>query len=116
MTCSEEDFRRAMAVIEVLLHHSLTLSTTLRKEVGSPIEMRHYFRVLEALETLPVKFRYTDLMDALRLSGVSLSTAKRIRSRLLDMQIIEQEGETYRFKNRKWRVLLKNRGEELGSR
>ena len=64
MTCSEEDFRRAMAVIEVLLHHSLTLSTTLRKEVGSPIEMRHYFRVLEALETLPAKFRYTDLMDA----------------------------------------------------
>ena len=116
MTCSEEDFRRAMAVIEVLLHHSLMLSTTLRKEVGSPMEMRHYFRVLEALETLPVKFRYTDLMDALRSSGVSLSTAKRIRSRLLDMQIIEQEGETYRFKNRKWRVLLKNRGEELGSR
>ena len=116
MTCSEDDFRRSMGVIEVLLHHSLMLSTTLRKEVGSPMEMRHYFRVLEALETLPVKFRYTDLMDALRSSGVSLSTAKRIRSRLLDMQIIEQEGETYRFKNRKWRVLLKNRGEELGSR
>ena len=116
MTCSEEDFRRAMAVIEVLLHHSLMLSTTLRKEVGSPMEMRHYFRVLEALETLPVKFRYTDLMDALRSSGVSLSTAKRIRSRLLDMQIIEQEDETYRFKNRKWRLVLKNKGGELGSR
>ena len=116
MTCSEEDFRRAMAVIEVLLHHSLTLSTTLRKEVGSPIEMRHYFRVLEALETLPAKFRYTDLMDALRSSGISISTAKRIRFRLLDMQIIEQEDETYRFKNRKWRLVLKNKGGELGSR
>ena len=116
MTCSEDDFRRAMGVIEVLLHHSLTLSTTLRKEVGSPIEMRHYFRVLEALETLPAKFRYTDLMDALRSSGISLSTAKRIRNRLMEMQIIEQEGETYRFKNRKWRVLLKNRSGELGSR
>ena len=116
MTCSEEDFRRAMAVIEVLLHHSLTLSTTLRKEVGSPIEMRHYFRVLEALEALPAKFRYTDLMDALRSSGISISTAKRIRFRLLDMQIIEQEDETYRFKNRKWRLVLKNKGGELGSR
>ena len=116
MTCSEEDFCRAMAVIEVLLHHSLTLSTTLRKEVGSPIEMRHYFRVLEALETLPAKFRYTDLMDALRSSGISISTAKRIRFRLLDMQIIEQEDETYRFKNRKWRLVLKNKGGELGSR
>jgi len=116
MTCTDEDFRRAMGVIEVLLHHSLTLSTTLRKEVGSPIEMRHYFRVLEALETLPSKFRYTDLMDALRSSGISLTTAKRIRSRLKEMQIIEQEGETYRFKNRKWRMVLKNRGGELGSR
>ena len=116
MTCSEEDFRRAMAVIEVLLHHSLTLSTTLRKEVGSPIEMRHYFRVLEALETLPAKFRYTDLNDSQRSSGISISTAKRIRFRLLDMQIIEQEDETYRFKNRKWRLVLRNKGGELGSR
>lgn len=116
MTCSDEDFRKAMGVMEVLLHHSLMLSTTLRKETGSPIEMRHYFRVLEALETLPANFRYTDLMDALRSSGISLSTAKRIRSRLLDMQIIEQEGETYRFKSRKWRVLLRNQSGEVGSR
>ena len=102
--------------MEVLLHHSLMLSTTLRKEVGSPVEMRHYFRVLEALETLSSEFRYRDLMDALHSSGISVSTAKRIRTRLLDMEIIEQEGETYRFKSRKWRVHLKNRSGELGSR
>ena len=60
--------------------------------------------------------RLPDLMEALRSSGISLSTAKRIRSRLMEMQIIEQEGETYRFKSRKWRLLLKNRGGELGSR
>jgi hypothetical protein len=116
MTCSDEDFRRAMGVMEVLLHHSLMLSTTLRQEVGSPVEMRHYFRVLEALETLSSEFRYRDLMDALHSSGISVSTAKRIRTRLLDMEIIEQEGETYRFKSRKWRVHLKNRSGELGSR
>ena len=116
MTCSEEDFRRAMGIIEVLLHHSLTLSTTLCKEVGSPMEMRHYFRVLEALETLPSEFRYSDLMDALRSSGITLSTAKRIRFRLIEMQIIVQEGEIYHFKSRKWRVWLKNQSGELGSR
>ena len=116
MTCSEEDFRRAMGIIEVLLHHSLTLSTTLRKEVGSPMEMRHYFRVLEALETLPSEFRYSDLMDAFRSSGITLSTAKRIRFRLIEMQIIVQEGEIYHFKSRKWRLVLKNKGGELGSR
>lgn len=116
ITCSDEDFRRAMGITEVLLHHSLTLFTTLRKEAGSPVEMRHYFRVLEALETLPSQFRYTDLMDALRSSGITLSTAKRIRSRLLAMQVIEQEGDVYRFKSRKWRVQLKNRSGEVGSR
>ncbi|MBQ8520461.1 MAG: DUF3987 domain-containing protein [Bacteroides sp.] len=116
MTCSDEDFRKAMGVMEVLLQHSLMLSTTLRKETGSPVEMRHYFRVLQALETLPTEFRYTDLMDALHSVGISLSTSKRIRARLLDIQIIEKEGDVYRFKSRKWRVHLKNRSGELGSR
>ena len=81
MTCSDEDFRRAMGVMEVLLHHSLMLSTTLRREVGSSTEMRNYFRTLEALETLPSEFRYTDLMNALLSTGMSLSSAKRIPSR-----------------------------------
>ena len=116
MTCSEDDFRRAMAVMEVLLQHSLMLSTTLRREVGSTVEMRHYFRVLEALETLPSEFRYTELMDALHSSGISLTTAKRIRIRLLEMQILVHEGDRYTFKSRKWRVLLKNRSGDLGSR
>ena len=35
MTCSDDDFRRVMAVMEVLLQHSLMLSTTLRREVAA---------------------------------------------------------------------------------
>ena len=116
MTCSEADFRRAMGVMEVLLQHSLMLSTTLRRETGSPVKMRHYFRVLKALETLPSEFRYSQLMEALHSSGYSLTSAKRVRMRLLEMEIIEQEGETYRFKSRKWRVNLRNRSGELGYR
>lgn len=116
MKCSEDDFRRAMAVMEVLLQHSLMLSTTLRREVGSTVEMRHYFRVLEALESLSSNFRYKDLMDALCSAGLSVSTAKRIRARLLEMEIIVQEGNDYSFKSRKWRVLLKNRSGDLGTR
>ena len=115
MTCSDDDFRRAMAVMDVLLQHSLMLSTTLRHEVGSTTEMRHYFRVLEALETLPPNFRYKELMDALGSAGFSLSSAKRIRIRLLEMQIIGQEGDKYAFMSRKWRVLLKNRSTGKGS-
>ena len=107
MTCTDEDFRLAMAIIEVLLHHSLMLSTTLRKEVGSPNKMRNYFQVKEALETLPAEFPYNELMEALVSTGLSLSSAKRIRKRLLEQQIIEQEKDSYRFKSRKWRENLK---------
>ena len=107
MTCSDEDFRMAMAVTEVLLEHSLMYSTTLRKEMGAPTPMRHYFRVLEALENLPANFRYHELMEALVSSGVSLSTAKRDRVRLLEMGIIVKEGDNYRFANRQWRSNLK---------
>ena len=114
MHCSEDDFRRAMAVMEVLLHHSLMLSTTLQKEPVSPMEMRHYFRVQEALETLPSKFRYRELMGALCSSGIALTTAKRIRARLLDMKVIEQEGDMYHFQNRKWRFKLKKNRDGLG--
>ena len=55
------------------------------------------------------------LMGALGSAGFSLSSAKRIRIRLLEMQIIEQEGDKYAFMSRKWRVLLKNRSTGKGS-
>lgn len=106
ITCTDEDFRLSMAVIEVLLHHSLMLSTTLRKEVGSPNKMRNYFQVKEALETLPAEFHYNQLTEALISKGFSLSSAKRIRKQLLEQQIIEQEGNSYRFKSQKWRSNL----------
>jgi hypothetical protein len=116
MTCTDEDFRMAMAMTEVLLEHSLMYSTTLRKEVGAPTPMRHYFRVLEALEKLPAKFRYNELMEVLLSSGISLSTAKRDRVRLIEMGIVVKEGDSYRFANRKWRSNLKNHARDLGSR
>lgn len=116
MTCPDADFRRAMAITEVLMEHSLTFSTTLRKEMGSPIAMRHYFRVVEALENLPASFHYNELMEMLISSGLSLSTAKRIRIRLMDMEIIVKEGDNYRFANRQWRSNLKRNFREKGSR
>ena len=78
--------------------------------------MRHYFRVLEALEKLPAKFRYNELMEVLLSSGISLSTAKRDRVRLIEMGIVVKEGDSYRFANRKWRSNLKNHARDLGSR
>lgn len=116
LTCSADDFRIVMAVMEVLLTHSLTLSTSLRKVMEKPAPMRYYFRVLKALETLKSEFRYSELIDALVSSGLSLATSKRIRSRLLKMKIIVQEEDTYRFVHRKWRKLLQKEGGNLGTR
>lgn len=116
MTCSAVDFSIVMSVMEVLLTHSLTLSTSLRQSLDRPTPMRYYFRVLNALETLKPEFRYTELIEALVSSGLSLTTSKRIRARLLKMKIIVQEEDTYRFVHRKWRNLLQKEGGDLGTR
>lgn len=107
MTCSDDDFRIVMAMMEVLLCHSLTLSTSLRAEPSSPGVMRSYYQVRKALEKLPSEFRYHELIEALRSEGLSQSSAKRTRQRLIDRQVIVHEGEIYRFVNRQWRSRLK---------
>jgi RecG-like helicase len=103
----DDYFRIVMAMMEVLLCHSLTLSTSLRAEPSSPGVMRSYFQVRKALEKLPSEFRYHELIEALCSEGLSQSSAKRTRQRLLDRQVIVHEGETYRFMNRLWRSRLK---------
>ena len=110
LKCSDDDFRRAMAVMEVLLEHSLMLSTTLRKEGAMSAPMTNYFRIQEALATLKSEFRYHELMDALVSKGMSLTTAKRVRVRLLKMGVIVKEEDTYRFVHRKWRRVLRQSG------
>ena len=98
-----------MAVMEVLLRHSLTLSTSLRKESASVGEMHRYFSVRRALETLKAEFRYHELIEALVSEGMSKTSAKRARQRLLKMQVIVKEGDVYRFGNRKWRGKLEKK-------
>lgn len=110
MKCCEEDFRIAMAVMGVLLRHSLMLSTSFHKQKASAGAMRNYFAVRRALEKLPPEFRYNELVDALVSEGLSMPTAKRTRRRLLKMQIIVQEGNVYRFIHNKWRAIFDKKG------
>jgi hypothetical protein len=113
MKCTDEDFGIAMAVMEVLLKHSLMLSTSMKKdEKQRPVLMKDYFQVRKALERLPTEFHYKDLIDALQEEGFSESKARRCRKRLLSMKIIEQQGDVYRFVNRQWRGVLKKLGSE----
>ena len=61
-------------------------------------------RIFDALpELLKPEFSYTELIEALNSEGISRSSAKRCRQRLLEMKIIVQQGDSYRFVNRQWR-------------
>ena len=106
ISCTDEDFRLAIAIMEVLLMHSLMFSTTLHKVKASPNTMRKYFKVRNALEKLKPEFSYTELIEALMSEGMPESTARRYRKRLLNMQIIVQQGDRYSFSTRKWRAKL----------
>ena len=110
LKCSDDDFRRAMAIMEVLLNHSLMLSTTLRQDGTTAVPMTNFFRIQEALATLKPEFHYKELMDALISKGMSLTTAKRTRVRLLMAGVIVKEEDTYRLVNRQWRGVLKKSG------
>ena len=68
--------------------------------------MRKYFRVRKALEKLKSEFTYTELIGALVSEGLTDTTARRYRQRLLNMEIIEQQEDKYCFTTRKWRVKL----------
>lgn len=104
--CTDEDFYLALAIMEVLLQHSLMFATSLHKVKGAPAEMRKYFKVRKALERLKPEFTYTELIAALMMEGMPETTARRYRKRLLDMKIIVQQEDKYSFSTRKWRAKL----------
>ena len=104
--CTDLDFTLSLAIIEVLLSHSLMFATSLQKIKAAPSQMRQYFRVRKALEKLKSEFTYTELIGALVSEGLTDTTARRYRQRLLNMEIIEQQEDKYCFTTRKWRVKL----------
>lgn len=106
MTCTDEDFMLALAIVEVLATHSLLFATSLHKIKSAPTEMRPYFRVRHALERLKSSFTYTDLVSALKLEGFGMTTAKRYRVRLMELGIIAKQEENYCFAHRNWRSKL----------
>ena len=112
VTCTEEDFGIAMAVIEVLMKHSLMFSTTMRKEKMVISRMRSTDEIRKALESLPAQgFTYTELINAMESQGVPHSTARRRRQMLLKMEVIVQEGDKYRLSSDSWqKILQKGRG------
>ena len=100
--CSDEDFRTAMQIADVLLEHSLLLSTSMNDSSEGLKPMRSFFRLRPALDGLPESFTYSELVTAANRLGVSTSSVKRYLSRLLVYQIVETEDDKYRKTGKSW--------------
>lgn len=100
--CTDEDFAAAMQMVDVLLEHSLLLSTNLRGD-GQPVRrLKSYFRLRPVLSKFVGKFSYTELIDEAQRQGIPLSTAKRLLKKAVGAQLIKKEEDSYCRTNRHW--------------
>lgn len=101
-TCTDEDFRTAMQIVDVLLEHSLLLSTNL-KNSDQPVRLlKPYFRLRPVLDKFVGNFTYSELISEAQSQGLSLSTAKRLLKKVLAAKLVEKEGNIYRKTTRNW--------------
>ena len=101
-TCSDEDFHTAMQIVEVLLEHSLLLSTSMEGPFRKVKTLSPFFRLRPVLKKLPEIFSYSELLRTANDEGVATTSVKRYLSRLLDSQIIEKEDGKYRKTGHPW--------------
>lgn len=94
--CSDEDFRTAMQLVEVLLEHTLLLSSSLPGTDKPTRPLKAYFRLRPVLERLKTKFSYQEFMEEVSLQQLPVSTAKRLLAKAVAAQILVKEEDGYR--------------------
>ena len=99
--CADEDFHTAMAMTEVLLEHSLLLSSSLPGLALKARPLQHFHRALAVLRRLKHRFSYTDFVSSAMEDGASESTAKRLLRRVLQSHFVVNKEDGY-VKNRKY--------------
>lgn len=101
--CSDEDFHTAMLMTDVLLEHSLLLSTSVRKSESKSGPLKPYFRLRPVLQTFSGTFTYKDAMDRAVEMGIPVTTFKRLFRKTIELKIIDKEGDMYIRTRRGWR-------------
>lgn len=101
--CSDEDFHTAMLMTDVLLEHSLLLSTSVRKSESKSGPLKPYFRLRPVLQTFSGTFTYKDAMDRAVEMGNPVTTFKRLFRKTIELKIIDKEGDMYIRTRRGWR-------------
>ena len=100
--CSDEDFRTAMQIVDVLLEHSLLLSTSMDDTAGRIRPIKAFFKLRPILRTMPREFTYSELMAAANEAGLPTASVKRYLLRLVYYQIVEKEDGKYRKTGKSW--------------
>ena len=100
--CSDEDFRTAMQIVDVLLEHSLLLSTSMDDTAGRIRPVKAFFKLRPILRIMPREFTYSELMAAANEAGLPTASVKRYLLRLVYYQIVEKEDGKYRKTGKSW--------------
>lgn len=81
--CSDEDFHTAMQIVDVLLEHSLLLSTSMDDTAGRIRPVKAFFKLRPVLKKMPCEFTYSELMAAANEAGLPTASVKRYLLRLV---------------------------------
>lgn len=100
--CSDEDFHTAMQIVDVLLGHSLLLSTSMDDTAGRIRPVKAFFKLRPVLKKMPREFTYSELMAAANEAGLPTASVKRYLLRLVYYQIVEKEDGKYRKTGKSW--------------
>ena len=100
--CSDEDFHTAMQIVDVLLEHSLLLSTSMDDTAGRIRPVKAFFKLRPVLKKMPREFPYSELMAAANEAGLPTASVKRYLLRLVYYQIVEKEDGKYRKTGKSW--------------
>ena len=100
--CSDEDFHTAMQIVDVLLEHSLLLSTSMDDTAGRIRPVKAIFKLRPVLKKMPREFTYSELMAAANEAGLPTASVKRYLLRLVYYQIVEKEDGKYRKTGKSW--------------
>ena len=100
--CSDEDFHTAMQIVDVLLEHSLLLSTSMDDTAGRIRPVKAFFKLRPVLKKMPREFTYSELMAAANEAGLPTASVKRYLLRLGYYQIVETEDGKYRKTGKSW--------------
>ena len=100
--CSGEDFQTAMQIVDVLLEHSLLLSTSMDDTAGRIRPVKAFFKLRPVLKKMPREFTYSELMAAANEAGLPTASVKRYLLRLVYYQIVEKEDGKYRKTGKSW--------------